>query len=238
MWSGNGINDWTQADLKNELNGDYLDTTLSENTVWYNGRNDEKTAIYYYTNGIKENAQTLIGNTKWYLGSNSITQSTANTFYNSEHGTNVYNGRPTQWVGKIALISVSDFGFAVGGNNRITCLTSSLSTYGNSNNCYRSDWLYGSSSKWLLTTNSSGSNYVYFSHSFLSYSSSNGDILVYPTFYLNADTQISGGNGSVNNPYTLKWQVISSFVFLLKEWTYWYIILVEGSELWKKENSC
>ena len=33
--SGYGINDWTGADLMHELNGDYLNTSLSANTKWY-----------------------------------------------------------------------------------------------------------------------------------------------------------------------------------------------------------
>ena len=41
--SGWGINDWTQSDLKNELNGDYLNSNLTENTTWYNGQNNKKT---------------------------------------------------------------------------------------------------------------------------------------------------------------------------------------------------
>ena len=41
--SGWGKSDWTQADLKNELNIDYIDTSkTSGTTTWYNGYSKEK----------------------------------------------------------------------------------------------------------------------------------------------------------------------------------------------------
>ena len=67
--SGWGVNEWTQADLMNELNGDYLDTSLTANTLWYNGPKNKKEAEYNYEDGLKADAQNLIGNAKWLLGS-------------------------------------------------------------------------------------------------------------------------------------------------------------------------
>ena len=52
--SGYGVNDWTDADLMKELNGNYLDTTLTANKNWYNGRNNQQTGTFNYTTVIKK----------------------------------------------------------------------------------------------------------------------------------------------------------------------------------------
>ena len=70
---GYGVNDWTQADLMQELNGDYLNTSLNANTNWYNGYNNEQTGVFDYTKRLGTSAQSLIGDTKWYLGGQVLT---------------------------------------------------------------------------------------------------------------------------------------------------------------------
>ena len=94
--SGYGVNDWTQADLMQELNGDYLNTSLTANTMWYNGESNQKTGEYDYTKGLKSEAQAQIGNAKWHLGGtedyNTYSQDAtgaASNFYNYERGTTV-----------------------------------------------------------------------------------------------------------------------------------------------------
>ena len=122
-----GINDWTEADLKNELNGDYLNTTLTANTTnWYNSYWDSstnkpalrQTGVFNYTNVIKSNYQNMISESVWNIGGNSYTDSAPYTLnllsqYNKERGTITYqNSRPTDWTGKVGLIYASDYGYA------------------------------------------------------------------------------------------------------------------------------
>ena len=123
-----GINDWTEADLKNELNGDYLNTALTSNTKWYNSYYDStaskpvqrKEGIFDYTKTIKQNYQNMISESVWNIGGNGYSNPSSAPYglplldqYNKERGTITYqNSRPTEWTGKVGLIYASDYGYA------------------------------------------------------------------------------------------------------------------------------
>ena len=218
---GWGINDWTQADLMRELNGDYLDTTLEANTFWYSGQNNQKTNEFDYTKGLKAYAQNQISNAKWYLGGQEYDlytmtpaeEITALKIYGYEKGNKVWGStegqscedgycpRATSWTGKVALIYPSDYGFAVGGNNRNTCLIHNLTNY-SYDNCYQDDWL-NSYTMWTISPFSKNKTSSYRCSSVLD----SGNVIsaerVYPVVYLKASVQITGGSGSSDNPYIL-----------------------------------
>ena len=203
--SGWGEMDWTQADLMYELNGDYLDTTLTENTYWYNGQNNQKTAVFDISKRLNSTAQNQISNAKWYLGEHYYDTSTASQFYSYERSTNqTGTARPTTWVGKVALVYPSDFGFAIGGSNRSTCLGMGLSSY-NGSNCKGNNYISSSTSKniFTITTQSYGNNQVFVLRGYLYKLLPAGANEVYPTVYLKSDVEITGGDGSIDNPYTL-----------------------------------
>ena len=204
---GLGINNWSGADLMQELNGDYLNTSLTANTYWYGKYNNTKNSLYEYTKGLKTTAINLIGNAKWKLGGRS-SSAIASTFYTSERSTNVYSGNSTEWTGKVALLYPSDFGFAVGGNKRSTCLNTTLVDY-NDNGCYQSSWIYKSGELQPLLTHYSGScsycifgiysdGYIY--HYVYTY----GPLPIHPVVYLNANVSITSGIGTRSNPFVLK----------------------------------
>ena len=223
--SGYGINDWTQADLKNELNGDYLDTTLNANTTWYNGRNNTKTRAYDYTKGLKQEAQNLIDNAKWYLGgvnddqiysSNGIKPS---EYYKQERKNIVWGGlqtqtcndgycpRKTSWTGKIALIYPSDYGFAVGGSVRSTCLAKSMYAF-KTDNCSTNNWIpiTPSTNQWTLTPYSDDAIRVLamYSNGEVSTGKISDNSCIKPALYLKSSVKIISGTGSETDPYVLK----------------------------------
>jgi len=212
--TGYGVNDWTQADLKNELNGDYLDTTLTANTNWYNGTNNARTGVFDYTKGLKAEAQAQIGDAKWNLGGRYSGGATASTFYTAERGTSTYSTshqcvdgacpRATEWTGKVALMYPSDYGYAVGGTVRSTCLSKNLSTY-NLGSCYKNDWICLNTIQWFLAPSS-----LYRERAFLvGYTGSVGDrrtdsnLAARPVVYLKSSVSISSGNGSESKPYQI-----------------------------------
>ena len=219
---GYGVNDWTQADLMQELNGDYLDTTLTTNTIWYNGSSNQKTAEYDYTKGLKAVAQSQIGNAKWHLGGtdwNTYSQDAtgaANNFYNYERGTTVWGSstgqtcndgacpRATEWTGKVALIYPSDYGYAVGGEVRSTCLSKSLYKY-NTGNCGTNDYLRPAGGwSWALSPrNSSGIAFTVGYSGMLNGNDTSDGGAVRPAVYLKSEVSISSGNGSESEPYQI-----------------------------------
>ena len=119
-----GINDWSEADLMKELNGDYLDTNLTANkTNWYNTywKNDapvfRQTGVFDYTKVIKTKYQQMISTSVWNLGSNAYSNPATSPYglptkgqYEAERGTVTYqNSRATAWTGKIGLMYASDY---------------------------------------------------------------------------------------------------------------------------------
>lgn len=127
--------DWSKATLQTTLNGSYL-SSLTTNT------------------------KNMISNITWNLGGAS-TGADSLSLYNQEKGTAVYSESPTTWKGYVGLMYPSDYGFAVGGNSRDACLTTTTASY---HSCYVDDWLYLSSSQWTLTPYT-GDRAVFYIHS-------------------------------------------------------------------------
>ncbi len=84
-WDSENANDWTTASLQEELNGPYLESITSP-------------------------SKEMISNVKWKLGGVSSLSNIASSFYISERGVDVYNGRPTEWIGSIGLMYPSEVG--------------------------------------------------------------------------------------------------------------------------------
>ncbi len=190
-WDSYNTNDWSKASSQTHLNGTYFNSLTSE-------------------------AKGLIGDAVWNLGGTASYTSASNGlpshFYGYERGTTVYSGRPTYWVGKIGLMYPSDYGYATSGGtttNRASCLAKEMyNWYGSSySDCKNNDYLYNSSSyQWTITPYSSVSNFVFYVYSagsvdiLYAYNSSNS---VSPVLYLASTVEITGGDGSSSNPYTL-----------------------------------
>ena len=195
-WDSANTNDWSTAGLQTKLNGDYLNGTGS-----------------YTSTGIKsDTSRNMIEIVTWKLGgSSTYANVTASMFYERERGADVDSGRPTTWSGKVALMYPSDYGYATSGGsttNRDACLAKELYNWDSSSDCYNNDWLYDSSTtQWTLTPYSSYS----VSHVFYVFTAggvdSNIALLsrgVRPSVYLTSNVIISGGDGTINNAYTLE----------------------------------
>ena len=199
---GQGINEWSQADLMMELNNNYLDTSkISGTTTWYNGLNNKKTAIYNYDNNIKLNYIDKIANVRWNLGGTRYALTAVNS-YEQERGTNhVVNPidgiiRQNTWNGKIGLMYPSDYGFA---SIDVTCRSNM-----NSGNCKNNNWLFNGDYQWTLAP--------YPSNPYIAFIVGPGgdvdnggvywnDYGVRPTLFLKPDVQIVSGSGTSADPY-------------------------------------
>ena len=220
-----GFNNWTEADLKNELNGDYLNTALTSNTKWYNSYYDStaskpvqrKEGIFDYTKTIKQNYQNMISESVWNIGGNSFTGSAPYTLnllsqYNKERGTITYqNSRPTEWTGKVGLIYASDYGYASTNSECRENLRAGV-TYENGSwdysngKCKTDNWLFKNSWYWTLSPDSGDSTHVFHVHG-------DGAVIhngaydshgVLPAVFLKSDILIASGTGIESDPYTIK----------------------------------
>ena len=181
-WNSNNTNNWTEATLNTELNETYLNSLTSE-------------------------AQSMIGNAKYYLGGATRSNITKDVMYSNERqisGNMYYAGtNPTNWVGKVAVMYASDYGYAVP-----DICTQNLNTYkDDTTNCVNTNWLYNIKvTEWVL--NQVTKNAYVFNIYGGNYINSGGrnvtsSYAVRPTLYLKSNVKITGGDGTSSDPYTL-----------------------------------
>ena len=129
-----GSNDWPTSKLMRLLNegfDDYQDlgkyngtNVLANNSLYWNSasgncfRQGNATLPIYvecdFTNiGLKNNkTKKLIATTTWHLGGINTKTSYPNQIYSLEQGTTVVSGHATEWIGKVTIPYVSDYGYA------------------------------------------------------------------------------------------------------------------------------
>ena len=206
-WNSAGLNNWSTASLKTELNGTYLTTLLG-------------------TSNVNSKLSSAIANAKWHLGgasSSNYQTLTAEGIYTEEKSA-IYSGNPSSIYAKIGLMYPSDYGYAtVGGTttNRAECRSQALWNWKDSSysDCKNNDWLFTSQAtswgsnkaEWLLSPSSSNS------YGAASFSSSGSVILintvsvdnfrlaVRPTFYLDSSILkiVGTGDGTKDNAYRI-----------------------------------
>ena len=195
-WDSNNVNDWSTASLQTTLNGTY-----------YNGT--------YATGAFKnDSTRNAIESVVWNLGGiGTNSDVTASMFYERERGTTVYSGRPTTWIGKIAIMYPSDYGYATAGGtttNRESCLAKELYNWDGSgvSDCKNNDYLFKSAyTQWTLAPNLSRSNRAFYVRSggYVDNLDVFNTYAVRPAAYLKSSISLSSvGDGSSTSPYQLK----------------------------------
>ena len=220
-----GFNNWKEADLMKELNGDYLNTAPTANkTNWFNsywtsnGPVFQQTGEFDYTKVIKSNYQNMISESVWNIGGNSYSNPNTPPYglplldqYNKERGTITYqNSRPTEWTGKVGLIYASDYGYASTNSECRENLRAGV-TYENDSwdysnvKCKTDNWLFKSTWYWTMSPYSGDSTnvFVVLSGGAVTSDGVYGSRGVLPAVFLKSDILITGGNGEKNSPYRL-----------------------------------
>ena len=205
--SGNGVNEWSQADLMTELNTDYINPSpTSDTTLWYNDINNAKDGTYDYSKNIKSSWVDKIANVRWNLGGATYESSALNS-YNQERGTshisNPSDGitRTNTWDGKIALMYPSDYGYA----STDTACRNNIGSY-TVYNCKNENWLANNTYYWTLSPFSGNAVPVFdvASVGFVTSLTPGSDIGVRPALFLKSDSVIKSGTGMSSAPFVLK----------------------------------
>ncbi|MBR1413424.1 MAG: hypothetical protein IJ574_01990 [Bacilli bacterium] len=215
-------NNWAQSTLANLLNDAYLFNKKSgvqrgsaayylyASSISYPSSSQYPWYYYDFTSkGIKEESRNIIEPATYYLGA-PITQdentAAARDFYVAER-TNKGENNDLTWTGIIALMYPSDYGFAsnatVSGNR---CTDIALYEWKNKKDCtWDSNWLDDSISH-TLTPRSTGysDNFVIEGDSYIFPISAYYEMGVLPVLYLKSSVEILSGEGTKNNPYTLR----------------------------------
>ena len=182
--STNTYNNWTGATLKTELNETYL-------------------------NALSPTAQNMIGDAKYYLGgggNNSNFNSSVDFYFyerkikNTKSNEFYYGTNPNSFIGKLALMYASDYGYAASDE-----CTQNLYNYYNAI-CKNNNWLFKGMDEWLLLQYAIHSDFAFGVRSggrAVSDRVYYNQYAVRPVLYLISSAQITGGNGTSTSPYTL-----------------------------------
>ena len=199
-WDKSSTNDWTVASLNIEiLNNLYLNS--SSGTCYFYSTSVGKSCSFV-DNGLA-NVQDFIENATWNLGGYNSTSVTTANMYTYERGTTVYSGRPVVTTAKVGLMYPSDYGYSVT-NANCSHTSKNLGSY-DSSSCGGKAWLLKYGYEWTGSPNSGNSNNVFYVITFASLSSTNASsgLGVRPVLYLKSNVYVTGGDGSINNPYQL-----------------------------------
>ena len=206
--------------IKNQSIGNYQwNTTQVASTSSYNNWTGATLMKYlnatYYNSLTNDNSIDMVDDVKYYLGGyKDVITPTPITIYDFERkisgsGTYFFKTNPTNWIGKVALMTASDYGYATE-NCEDKLLYNSDTTKGIIG-CNSTNWLYNiKANEWLLNqyANSSTANTsVYYIlnngqvHGIAS--SINNSFSTRPVLYLKPEVQITEGDGTSSNPYKL-----------------------------------
>ena len=172
-----------------------------------------------YLNSLDSTSQSMIGQAKYYLGGKNVTSNngyadTPLQFYSYERKTKnttsnefYYGTNPNSWVGKLALMYLSDYGYA-SSNCENKKLYDTKSSSNDIRACNGTNWLYNIKvNEWILPQHASDSHYAFLVLSVggADYGTDVGkdQFAVRPVLYLISSAQITGGNGTSSSPYTL-----------------------------------
>ena len=219
--SGNGVNEWSQADLMKLLNSGYETESVGGSLYWnaktgtcYNGKSNDKTSCNFTSTGLKnDTTRNMITETTYYTRGHNTSNIYVNAMYDKERvsGTVITGVTPTRtltWTGKVAIPYPSDYGYAAD----LSLCQKQLGSY-NDATCTANNWMKniitnnGSASGWLLTPSS---NLAYYSRDV--YSSGEVDNLginasaangVAPVLSLTSELDIGSGSGTSSSPYQL-----------------------------------
>ena len=228
---GSGVNEWSQADLKEYLNTMYYGGT---SVTCYGGSKNATTTCPIGSLNVA--AKSMIKNYIWNTGAINVSDTNIvnlttyayNTvaFYNAERGSvngkicpsgNYCNDtveRTTLWQGYVALPYITDWAYA---SSETACITNMNDGYDAANNnfdnmtCRKNNWMhYGSTMNegvWMLAPfalyDNAGSVWGFFSVGIALRADASNTRSVFPSVYLNSDVKITSGSGSSSDPYIL-----------------------------------
>ncbi len=197
-----------ESRLKIIRNSSLDQTKMWDEIEYQSGKNNwaRPATLNTYLQSLSIASNSLIDDAVWNIGAGYSADNTAKTFYTQERSSSGSGALSSaiKWTGKVGLLYPSDYGFAVGGTVRDTCLQSNLSSY-NYGNCTNNNWLKKNIDYWMLTPNRNTSTEVYFfdSRNYLNKGNVISKKSIYPVVYLKSSVRITGGSGTTDSPYTL-----------------------------------
>ena len=173
--------------IKNSSLGNYAWDSEWDNT--WSTSDIKNTLNTTYLNTLSSTWQNKIATQTWYVGGYSTAEATPKTFYNAERS------GPT-WVGKIGLMYLSDYGYAISNSY----WTTNLIDYDSATS---SNWLYLGDYEWTITPDSDSGTVFFLPNNGKPNSSAYLDFGARPVFYLNSNVSYVSGDGTQSNPFRI-----------------------------------
>ena len=225
---GTGINQWGEsenyegADLMRLLNPGYENENINNSLYWnrgsgtcYEGYSNATTSCDFSDTGLTEEAKSMIEDAKWYTSAVDQRDVTASISYQQERGNRtgiadigITVKKTINWVGKVALIYSSDYGYASSECYKDVYLLDEI----NENDyrlekCTSSNWIFNENNQNFLNPTAYGTsgirrlwNLGHLSNGL----SANLWEEEKPAVYLSPNVKITSGNGTIESPYQLE----------------------------------
>ena len=214
---GSGVNEWSQADLKEYLNTMYYGGT---SVTCYNFEKNSTTTCP--TGSLNSTAKSMINNYTWNTAAvESEKKNDTVVFYNAERDTQIGEmctgrytcndtiERTTAWQGYVALPYVTDWAYA----SAIEGCEVNMQQVDSNNKyiCKNENWLQTKNDRLSILMLSPAFSSSWRSRTFII--TGDGEVFdsaasnansVFPSVYLNSDVKITSGSGSSSDPYILK----------------------------------
>lgn len=204
--------DGEQVNVNNSL---YWNRTTGNVNYFTGVNNAYKTSNNIFSNvGITDETKKYIADVTWYLESggsiyysNTLYQRARKPLAVINYADNVI--RNNTWTGKVALMNLSDYGYATDfANCDLPVFQYNAAGDENDYPCYSNDWLYINGTQWTLSNYlTSATPTLVWRLNPMGYYSNTGalnNFSVRPTLFLNSDVKIVLGIGSEANPYIIK----------------------------------
>ena len=215
---GNGVNEWSQADLMKLLNSGYDSESVGGSLYWnaksgtcYNERSNATRSCNFTSTGLKnDTTRNMIAETTYYTRTHYTAGIFVDAMYDKERvsGTVITGVTPTRtltWTGKIAIPYPSDYGYAAD----LSLCQKQLSSYSDAT-CTANNWmksvLLESSLSWLLTPSSGSGSHAWDVHSpgrVNGHDYACNAYGVVPVLSLISELDIGSGSGTSSSPYQL-----------------------------------
>ena len=191
LWRIIGVIDGKIKIIRNESIGSMAWNSASSNN-WNNASLNSYLNGEYY-NGLNSTAQGQIVSKDFSIG--------AVTYNDTNLSNSINNENSKKWNGKVALATASEY--IRSNSNQSSC--GNMNQLWTSISCRNTTWMDNSDSWWTLSPDSDYSYSVFFVDLSGFFDSRDVDSSrgVRPVVYLRSDVQITGGDGSQNNPYIL-----------------------------------
>lgn len=206
---GNGKKETRVKIVKaNEFSKSHRDDSNSNNWAKPSTLNTTLNTTFY--DNLDNDAQDIIGEAVWNLGSGASSDYSATEIYSVERRNNFNEGSPSTWTGIFALFYPSDYAYA-----SYNCKDIEKILYYNNDTCKSTNWLYGNQSdktqynEWLLTPDHSHNDRVYAVNNIAAIGYSNSVLNSFtsrPSAFLKSNTLLITENhdGTLLNPYVVK----------------------------------